>query len=213
MTAPEERPGQENGVEWVGGRARLDGPVHLAAYDPAWPERFEREAGRIRAALGDHIVRLEHVGSTSVAGLAAKPVIDVVLTVADARDEASYVPRLESAGYHLRVREPRWYEHRCFKPADESVNLHVFSDRCEEAGRMLAFRDQLRRNANDRELYERTKRMLAAKRWSYLQEYADAKAGFVAEILTRCRAQLPLGVETRVSATPTGASSPAPCRP
>src|SRR5688500_5368334 len=81
-------------------------PVLLVEYDPAWPDLFEREAERIRAALGESALQIEHVGSTAVPGLAAKPIIDINLVVADSTDEDAYVPALEAAGYVLRVREP-----------------------------------------------------------------------------------------------------------
>jgi GrpB-like predicted nucleotidyltransferase (UPF0157 family) len=163
----------------------LAGPIALVEYDPAWPGLYEREAARIRAALGDDVRRLEHVGSTSVPGLAAKPIVDMVLAVPDSADEPAYVPWLEAAGYVLTIREPDWFEHRVFKGPDTNVNLHTFSDGCEEFGRMLAFRDRLRTNEADRELYERTKRELARREWKYVQNYADAKAAVVAEIMSR----------------------------
>jgi GrpB-like predicted nucleotidyltransferase (UPF0157 family) len=172
----------------IGERPRHDGPIELVDYDPAWAERFEREAERIRAALGDTALLVEHVGSTSVPGLAAKPIVDIVLAVPDSSDEGAYVPALEASGYELRNREPDWFEHRILKPADMSVNLHVFSDGCLEIGRMLAFRDQLRANEDDRELYERTKRELAGRDWTYTQDYADAKTAVVEEIIARATA-------------------------
>jgi GrpB-like predicted nucleotidyltransferase (UPF0157 family) len=101
--------------------------IHLEEYDPRWPELFKREAKRIRSALGDKVLRLEHVGSTSVPGLCAKPVIDILLVVKDSSDESAYVPALEKAGYLLRIREPEWFEHRLFKGPDTDINLHVFS--------------------------------------------------------------------------------------
>ena len=103
-----------------------DATIELAEYDPAWPGIYEHEAARIRAALGSRVELLEHAGSTSVPGLAAKPRIDIVLAVADSADKASYVPPLEPAGYALRMREPDWYEHRALKWRDPEVNLHVF---------------------------------------------------------------------------------------
>ena len=127
------------------------------------------------------------MGSTSVPGLAAKPVIDIVLVVADSADENTYVPALESAGYHVRTREPEWYQHRLLKGPDTNVNLHVFSSGCPEIDRMLMFRDWLRGNAGDRDLYERTKRQLAQGEWNKVQEYADAKTLVVNEILERAR--------------------------
>ena len=172
----------------VGELKPLAGPIVLVEYDPAWPQLFEREAERIRMALGERALQIEHAGSTSVPGLAAKPVIDVVLVVPDSADEEVYVPPLEASGYVLSIREPDWYEHRVFKGPDTNVNLHVFSPGCPEIDRMVLFRDWLRRNELDRELYERTKRELAEKEWKYTQNYADAKSAVVAEIIARAEA-------------------------
>jgi GrpB-like predicted nucleotidyltransferase (UPF0157 family) len=169
----------------VGELKPLSGPVELVDYDPAWPELFQRESERIRSALGERVVLLEHTGSTSVPGLAAKPIIDITLAVSDSADEQSYAPALEAAGYVLRIREPDWYEHRVFKGPDTSVNLHVFSEGCAEIDRMLSFRDRLRADAADRGLYERTKRELAAREWKYVQDYADAKTAVVERIVAR----------------------------
>src|SRR6266536_1951144 len=92
------------------GELRVHGaPVTLVEYDPEWPVLFQREARRIREVLGDRVLRLEHAGSTSVAGLAAKPIIDVVLVVVDSADEGAYLPDMEAAGYILRIREPDWF--------------------------------------------------------------------------------------------------------
>jgi len=169
----------------IGELVVLAGPVLLADYDPGWPTAFEREATRIRGALGDRVRLLEHVGSTSVPGLAAKPIIDVALAVPDSTDEDAYVPPMEAAGYVLRIREPQWFEHRLFKGADQGTNIHVFTVRTAEIDRMLAFRDWLRSHDDDRSLYERTKRDLAAREWKYVQHYADAKTEVVAAIMSR----------------------------
>src|SRR5258708_5457255 len=127
----------------------LNGPVTLVDYDPAWPTRYEALAARVRHALGGRVLALHHAGSTSVPGLAAKPIIDMVLEVADSADERSYVSALRAAGFSLRIREPGWFEHRLCRGAPPS-NLHVFSAGCEEVRRMLAFRDHLRRDGADR---------------------------------------------------------------
>ena len=159
--------------------------VVLVEYDERWPAAYARHEERIRAALGPAALEVHHAGSTSVPGLAAKPVIDVVLLVADAADESTYAGQLQEAGYLFSVREPEWYEHRLFKERSPRVNLHVFGTGCDEATRMLAFRDHLRRDEADRELYERTKRELAGRRWDRVQDYADAKSDVVADILGR----------------------------
>ncbi|MEJ2011742.1 MAG: GrpB family protein [Anaerolineales bacterium] len=173
----------------IGERKPRNSSIYIAPYDPRWPARFSELAGRIRKALGGKVLRLEHVGSTSIPGLAAKPIIDMVLVVADSTDEPSYVPHLENEGFSLRIREPEWYEHRLFKVADIRGNLHVFSDGCEEVDRMLTFRNWLRSHENDRKLYEGTKRALAARTWKYTQDYADAKTDVVQEILARARTE------------------------
>jgi GrpB-like predicted nucleotidyltransferase (UPF0157 family) len=159
--------------------------VVIAEYDPEWSAWFEQAAERIRGVLGDKVLRLDHIGSTSVPGLPAKPLIDINLIVDDTTDEDAYVPPLEAIGYELRVREPDWYEHRLLRGFDPPVNLHVFPPNCEEVPRMLAFRDHLCTNEADRELYARTKRELAAKEWKYVQNYADAKSEVVQDILSR----------------------------
>jgi GrpB-like predicted nucleotidyltransferase (UPF0157 family) len=173
----------------VGVPERLSGPIVLCDHDPRWAERYEREAARIRRVLGARVRRLEHVGSTSVPGLAAKPIVDIVVEVADSSDEPRYIPPLRNAGYALRVREPDWFEHRLLKGGGGAVNLHVFSAGCAEVERMVHFRDWLRGNRADRELYARGKRELAAREWTYVQQYADAKSEVIAAILTRALAQ------------------------
>jgi GrpB-like predicted nucleotidyltransferase (UPF0157 family) len=120
-----------------------------------------------------------------VPGLAAKPVIDIVLAVADSAEEDAYLRALESAGYVLRIREPEWFQHRMFKGPETETNLHVFSAGCSEIDRMLLFRDWLRISAADRDLYARTKRELAQREWEDVQKYADAKTAIVTEILAR----------------------------
>jgi GrpB-like predicted nucleotidyltransferase (UPF0157 family) len=171
----------------VGELTPLTGGILLVDYDPEWPRTFQREAKRLRSVLGDRALRIEHVGSTSVPGLAAKPIIDMLLVVADSGDEPAYVPALEGAGYVLRIREPDCYEHRVFKGPDADINLHVYSPGCPEIERKLRFRDRLRSDDADRGLYERTKRELARRDWKYVQNYADAKTAVIEEIIERAR--------------------------
>jgi GrpB-like predicted nucleotidyltransferase (UPF0157 family)/predicted enzyme related to lactoylglutathione lyase len=170
---------------YVTPQARLDGPVVLADHDPAWAATADALVQDVRSALGDRALVLEHVGSTSVPGLAAKPVIDLVLAVPDPTDEAAYVPALEGLGYTLHIREPDWHQHRLLKHADPTVNLHVFGAGTAEVHTMVAFRDHLRTHDGDRALYESTKRELAAREWAVTQDYADAKSEVVAGILRR----------------------------
>jgi GrpB-like predicted nucleotidyltransferase (UPF0157 family) len=167
---------------------RVAGRLAVVDYDPAWPAQFAAEAAKVRAALGAVTLSVEHVGSTSVPGLAAKPVIDINLTVADSADEAAYAPALAAAGYRLVVREQAWFEHRMFKAAVPAVNLHVFSAGCPELARMRLMRDWLRASPQDLALYAATKRALAERDWAIVQDYADAKGEVVAEIMARAEA-------------------------
>lgn len=164
-------------------------PITLVEYDLNWPRLFEQEAKRIRSVLGSTALQIEHVGSTSVPGLCAKPIIDMLLVVNDAADEPSYVPALEAAGYRLRIREPEWFEHRLFKGPDTDINLHVFSLGTPEIDRMIRFRDWLRSNESDHDKYAQVKRSLAKSKWRHVQHYADAKTSIIQEIMERANNQ------------------------
>ena len=174
----------------VGGARRHDGPIQLVPHDPAWHDAYEREATRIRAVLGDRVRLLEHVGSTSVPGLSAKPVIDIVLAVPDTTDETAYVRDLLAAGYRLTLREPDWYEHRLFKGPDTNINLHAFTEGSAEIRRMLALPGPApARDADQRATYEAVKRDLRSARWAYMQDYADAKSAVIEAIIGRALAE------------------------
>ncbi len=159
--------------------------VQLHPYDASWPAAFERERAIIVTALGDVAVEVHHTGSTSVPGLAAKPIIDITLAVRDIEDEAAYLPQLEAAGYTFVLREPGWFAHRLFQRPPRVVNLHVFQVGCSEVAQMAGFRDWLRAHPEDRDLYERTKRELAERDWAQVQDYADAKTDVVLDIKRR----------------------------
>jgi GrpB-like predicted nucleotidyltransferase (UPF0157 family) len=157
--------------------------IILAEYDPGWRRRFEGERSRIDKALGGTAKTIDHIGSTSVPGLAAKPIIDILVAVDDVEHEDAYVPQLESACYVLRIREPG---HRMFRAPTKDVHVHFWSERA-EIQRHIAFRDWLRANEEDRRLYEGVKRELAEREWSDTNEYAEAKNDIVAEIMARAR--------------------------
>src|SRR5262245_57004113 len=159
--------------------------IVIADYDPLWPERFQEQAAILSRALGAKARLIEHVGSTAVPGLAAKPIIDITVMVEDSGDEAAYLPALLAAGYILRVREPNWHQHRMVRTPELDVHVHIFSSGCVEVNRMIAFRDRLRRNAEDRLLYESEKRRLAKDDWPDVNAYAQAKTKVVEEIITR----------------------------
>jgi GrpB-like predicted nucleotidyltransferase (UPF0157 family) len=158
--------------------------VAVVPYDPGWPHRYETLSADIRAALGDTALDIEHVGSTSVAGLAAKDIIDMDLTVADPRDEAAYVPALERLGYLLTVRERSWHEHRCLRLDEPRVNLHVFGPDCPETIRHRMFRDWLRTHPEDRELYEQAK-LAAIPGGGNVMDYNGRKQDVIREIYDR----------------------------
>jgi GrpB-like predicted nucleotidyltransferase (UPF0157 family) len=104
--------------------------IEIMDYDPHWPEKYQAHAGVIAGALGGAALRIEHIGSTSVPGLGAKAIIDILVVVPDSADEDSYLPQLQGAGYELRVREPDWHEHRMFRTIARDVHIHIYSAGC-----------------------------------------------------------------------------------
>ena len=160
----------------IGGRERR--AIVIADHDPAWPARFELERARIAAELGERALRIEHIGSTSVPGLAAKPIVDILVEVASLEHAAS----LERAGYVLRVREDG---HRMFRTPERDVNVHVWPSGSPSIATDLAFRDRLRTSPEDRAAYAALKRELAARDWPDTNHYAEAKGPLIREILGR----------------------------
>ena len=156
----EDPPGVDPFVE---GHAARPYRIEVVEYDDAWPASFARVADAIRSALGDRVLELHHVGSTSVVGLPAKPVIDVDLVVADPADEPSYVPDLEAAGFVHTIREPWWHEHRLVKCADPVAYVHIFGPDCPEVVRHLMFQSWLREHPDDLTSYAEAKRAAAAE--------------------------------------------------
>ncbi len=170
--------------ELIGGVERLQVTLHDA--DPTWRDVFEEHRRRLRQALADRAVLIEHIGSTSVAGLAAKPIVDIVVAVADIAAEEDYLPALVAAGYVLRVREPG---HRLVRTPERDVHVHVYAAGDAAVEAYLLFRDRLRADAADRSLYESTKRALLEREWDDMNAYADAKTAVIRGILERARAQ------------------------
>ncbi|SMD24632.1 GrpB family protein [Kibdelosporangium aridum] len=168
---------------WVNGPPS-PATVAIVPYTPEWPRLFQALAAEIRTALGDAALDVEHVGSTSVEGLAAKDVIDIDLTVADPRHEDVYVPALSHLGYVLTVREPSFHEHRCLTLTDPRVNLHVFGPDCPETIRHRMFRDWLRTHPEDRKLYEDAKRAAIAGD-GHVMDYNARKQETIREIYDR----------------------------
>lgn len=165
--------------------APVERPVVVVPPDPDWPTEYARVRRLIVDALWPRALEVEHVGSTSVPDLWAKPVIDVDLGVADSSREAEYVPALQAAGFVLTVREPDWEEHRLLTLTEPASNVHVFSVGAVEAARQRAFRDWLRGHADDREAYGALKRELAERNWPQVMAYNNAKAALIYDIYER----------------------------
>lgn len=176
------------GDPYVGGPAQQT-PVVLVPYDAAWPARYREVADRVRTALGPRALRVEHIGSTSVPGLVAKPIVDVLLVVQDAADEDAYLPALERAGFVLRVREPASDQHRMLRTPDRGVHLHVYPAGSTEIDRYLLLRGLLRADPAARARYAGVKRRLATQDWPTMDDYADAKSEVVEALIAEARAR------------------------
>ena len=161
--------------------------IIISPYQLSWPRKFWQHADAIAQALGSTLLQIEHIGSTSVPGLGAKPVIDVLVVVADSGDESSFLPQLQEVGYALRVREPEWHEHRMFRTPEKDVHIHVYSLGCVEIERYLLFRDRLRTHPEERDRYEAKKRQLAARDWPDRNFYAEAKTEVIEQIIDAAR--------------------------
>lgn len=163
----------------IGGNERRD--IVLVDYDPSWPARFRDEWVKITTALGTEVIGIEHIGSTAVPGLAAKPIIDLLVTVADIEDELRYLPALQRVGYVLRVRERG---HRMVRTPEFDVHVHIWPDGDPAVTAHLAFRIRLRSSTADRDLYAATKRRLAQQDWPTMNHYAAAKTDVILQILS-----------------------------
>ena len=169
-------------VELVGGPEALRHELHR--HDERWVDVYRDHRCRIRDALAGVDVEVDHIGSTSVPGLAAKPVIDIVVTVDDITAEEDYLGALLAAGYELRVREPG---HRLVRTPARDVHVHIFERGDPAVDEYLLFRDRLRSDADDRALYESTKRALLGRRWDDTNDYAEAKTDVILAIKARAR--------------------------
>jgi GrpB-like predicted nucleotidyltransferase (UPF0157 family) len=163
--------------------------IKIFDYDPDWPNQFTKHAEIITAAIGSSLLQIEHIGSTSVPGLSAKPIVDILIVVLDSAKESAYLPQLEAAGYVLRVREPDWNEHRMFRTPAKDAHIHVYSAGCPEIQRNLVFRNRLRKDADDRNRYEQIKRALAARDWPDMNAYASAKTEVIEDIIIAANAE------------------------
>ena len=159
--------------------------LEVVDYDERWPGIFVEHRERIRHALQKTDVAIEHIGSTSVPGLAAKPIIDIVVAVDDITAEEDYLGPLLTAGYVLRVRGPG---RRLVRTRSRDVHVHILEKGDEAIDRYLVFRDRLRTDAGDRALYASTKRALIEQGFDDMNAYSDAKTEVVTGILRRAAA-------------------------
>jgi GrpB-like predicted nucleotidyltransferase (UPF0157 family) len=172
---------------WVAGAAPAAG-IEVTGPDPDWPRCYDDLASRIGKVLGWRVLQLDHVGSTSVQGLPAKPVIDIDLTVADPGREQDYVPALEAIGFRLVIREPWWYGHRALRADEPRCNLHVFGFDSPEPVRHRIFRDWLRGNPDERDRYAAAKRQAASEAnagGEHVMQYNARKQQVIREIYHR----------------------------
>ena len=175
------------GFEVTEGSARSE-PIELAEYDSSWPALFQSWRGRITGALGGQALRVEHVGSTSVPGLLAKPVIDIQLSVADITDEPAFVPALEREDLQLRTRDDR---HRYLRPVaslPRDVHVHVCNAGSDWEREHLLFRDYLRAHPDARATYAEAKRVALALWADDRIAYTDAKGDAILDILEAAEA-------------------------
>ncbi|MHA7306419.1 GrpB family protein [Arthrobacter sp. TMN-49] len=166
----------------IGGREER--PIVIVEYDPEWHFTFDALALAIKEAVGEGALSIEHIGSTSIPGLAAKPIIDILMTVEDVEDETAYLERLQTAGFVLRVRETG---HRMLRTPAKNVHLHLFSAEDPAVSNYQDLRDWLRVDERDRALYVTTKKGLAQQQWADVNYYAEAKTDVISEILSRAR--------------------------
>lgn len=170
-------------VDLVGGVEKRE--LFLVEPDASWPTMYASHEARIRGALGGTAVAIEHIGSTAVPGLAAKPIIDILVTVPDITADEDYIDPLVSAGYVLRVREPG---HRLVRTTERDVHVHLLEVGDQAAVDYVLLRDRLRVDTADRQLYENTKRELTQRDWADMNVYADAKTAVIEAIKGRARA-------------------------
>lgn len=170
---PDENP-------WVSGKPKQE-TISVEPFTSEWSVQFAEERAKISQVLGENAHTIEHVGSTAVEGLPAKPVMDIDLIVKDPGQEESYVPALSLLGYELTVREPSWYSHRMLRREKPRVNLHVFGLDSPEHTRHILFRDWLRNHPEDRQYYAQAK-LVSALDVKTVSEYNAKKQDAVRRI-------------------------------
>ncbi|MGI8518210.1 MAG: GrpB family protein [Acidimicrobiia bacterium] len=170
-------------AEVIGSRTDAFEPIELVDYDPGWPAAFEEWRQALGVVLGDEARSIHHIGSTSVPGLPAKPVIDVLVCMGNVEDESTYVDQIESLRLPLRSREPG---HRYFRPGKgvlRTVHIHVCQSGSDWERDHVGFRDLLRSDAEAAKAYAQLKRSLANTYRDDRLAYTEGKTGFVLDAL------------------------------
>jgi len=164
--------------------------IEIAAYDPAWPGAYERERAAILEALGDLVFAIEHVGSTSVPGLGAKPIIDIMVGLRELADHARCVAPLRFLGYEHKGEFGIPGRHYFRKPVrgPRRHQLHMVEHGRDFWVRHLLFRDYLRRHPDEAAAYQRLKVGLAARFGTDVEGYTEAKREFIQSALVKARA-------------------------
>ncbi|MFT2112746.1 GrpB family protein [Marinomonas sp. 2405UD68-3] len=171
----------ENNEVLIGGIEKVE--IKIVQHQVEWKNIFSFHRNAIEEALGEKALLIEHIGSTSVPGLAAKPIIDIVVAVKDAADERDYLGALISAGYQLRVREPDFFQHRMVRTPKRDTHIHIFSEGCGEIEKYLLLRDYLRNKKEARDEYEQVKLAFSKQSWTDMNAYADAKGLVIQKLL------------------------------
>lgn len=168
----------------------MDTHIEVVDYDPVWPERYEAAADRVADALGDRLERTEHIGSTAVPGLAAKPVVDLRAMVEPDADLSACVDAIEGATAFEYVDDMRHWKLLRRLGEDDRVkayNLHLTHVDGEEWRKNVRFRDYLREHPEAREEYAELKREAAAAHPDDVEAYTEAKTAFVERCLAAAR--------------------------
>jgi GrpB-like predicted nucleotidyltransferase (UPF0157 family) len=172
-------------------------PVVIVDYDPRWPAMYQEEKDRVLGAIGHLVVAIEHIGSTAVPGLGAKPIIDIMTAVPSLADAPACVEPLERIGYeYIPEYEADFPERRYFRKRPVRVDTHHLHMVEQDSGfweRHILFRDDLRVHPETAHEYERLKRELAAQFGSDRDGYTDAKTSFIESVVAQARAGKTIG--------------------
>lgn len=170
------------------GETAVEDRIVIVDYDPTWPEQFRQLGTRLREALGPLALRIDHIGSTSVPGLAAKPILDCQISVASLEPVAAYLPGMESAGFRWRADNPERTKRYFREAAGPRTHIHVRAAGSWSEQFALLMRDYLRAHPEEAGSYAALKRELADRLGSDRHAYTDAKDPFIWALMVRANA-------------------------